>query len=546
MNLEDRLRDYLVEKASTLDVTPRLEAETRTSRSPRFALGLAAALTLLIVGVPLIFVVAGNDENEAVSATTSPATTAVVSTSAVSAAQQRFDAITEVSADGVLVPATFDSAHDADIPVPVQALTPVIDQAVEMGELVVELVGGEEMIAADVLVTGSNSESGVFSAQWVSSGAATGFPDRLCLAVVDGAVANSYCAATFGLSDTSVPVFPTATGVLHVASAEIPLEAAYVVLSSTDGSRIAQVPIAGSVLFAVEDGSYEMVAYDAGGKWLADWRVVAGRVGQSVAPLASCGETGPAQPAATHLAFYAECADGSLPFPIYRRADEPLTLQQSLEALLAGTASEEADRLLQTGFDALDRADEVMVSARINGDGIAVVSLLLDGSPWQPDTANWASSQLDLLLSPLFGTVFSHDDVRGLDMAGLCLPQVACDYVLTRVAWQGMLFENYGILSHDGCTPELAWFDPRRCTVAGALEGPMTSAVVARIIEDDTLRIRTGPDAAYTEIGGMPNGTALQVTNTFGVASDGDLWRLVDGGAQGIGWVHTYYLEVDE
>lgn len=169
---------------------------------------------------------------------------------------------------------------------------------------------------------------------------------------------------------------------------------------------------------------------------------------------ASCHDQEVFQPPNTAITFYAQCGGGpQVPYPIYRPGRTTPTLQQSLTALLAGTTPAENALGLYTGFDAVDEAG-VVVNVSIDPNGTAHIELLLDGAPWLPDTGAWTSDQLNSLLDPLWATVFATDNVTGLDMTTLCFEQVACDRIVTRAEWAGILFTNTGAFLHGGCTPE--------------------------------------------------------------------------------------------
>lgn len=257
----------------------------------------------------------------------------------------------------------------------------------------------------------------------------------------------------------------------------------------------------------------------------------------------SCDDMELTQAPDTALTFYAVCGgSGTVPFPVYRPGRTQPTLGRSLQALVDGTTPAERAVGLHTGFDGL--AGDIEVEAGIDADGIAHVALRKDGAPWLPDTASWSSDQLNSLIDPLWATVFAHDDVGGLDMTTLCFEQIACDRVVTRAEWAGMLFTNTGAFTHGGCTPELAWWHPERCTLGSALAAPTVAATVTGVTDDDVLNVRSGPGTEFFTIGELPVGAAVVATKEAAAAHDGGVWRLVDAAASAPGWVNEAFLDV--
>lgn len=260
---------------------------------------------------------------------------------------------------------------------------------------------------------------------------------------------------------------------------------------------------------------------------------------------ASCHDQEIFQPPDTAITFYAQCGGGpQIPYPIYRPGRTTPTLQQSLTALLAGTTPAEKALGLYTGFDAVDEAARVEVNASIDPNGTAHVEFLLDGTVWLPDTGGWTSDQLNSLLDPLWATVFATDAVTGLDMTTLCFEQVACDRIVTRAEWAGILFTNTGAFLHGGCTPELAWWYPNLCTLDGVLTQPTVAGTVANVAAGDTLNVRAGPGTEFFTNGELAPGATVSVTEEAAVATDGGIWRLVNSERGGAGWVNQAFLDI--
>jgi uncharacterized protein YgiM (DUF1202 family) len=267
---------------------------------------------------------------------------------------------------------------------------------------------------------------------------------------------------------------------------------------------------------------------------------------QSEPRAGSCADREISQPSDTALTFYAVCeGPQQAPYPIYRHpgGTRP-TLEQSVTALLAGTTSDEQAAGLYTGFDGIDEGKSADVSALINSNGVARVTLVVDGQRWVPDTAAWSSDQLLSLLDPLYATVFATPEVTALDMSSLCFEQVACNRIVTRAEWEGMLLTNTGTVLHDDCTPELAWTYPERCTIDGILAEPTVPATVTGVAQNDVLNLRSGPGAEYFVHGELDPGATVAVTTAADVAVDGGVWSLVDAGREGVGWVNAAFLDV--
>lgn len=259
----------------------------------------------------------------------------------------------------------------------------------------------------------------------------------------------------------------------------------------------------------------------------------------------TCADAEMSQPDGTALTFYALCAGPSgVPYPIYRPGRTMPTLEQSIVALLEGTTPAERAIGLHTGFDGLADAGDVDVIASIDDDGVAHVEMTIDGEPWIADTAAWSSSQLLSLLDPLHATVFATPEVTGLNMATFCFDQIACDRIVTRTEWEGMLLANTGTLFHGGCTPETAWWHPDRCTVDGILGQQTAPATVTGVADDDVLVIRSGPGTEYFQHGELTPGATVAATAAADLATDSGTWILVDGGSQGVGWVNAAFLDI--
>lgn len=259
----------------------------------------------------------------------------------------------------------------------------------------------------------------------------------------------------------------------------------------------------------------------------------------------SCYSTEISQPPDTVLTFYAQCGSGpQVPYPIYRPGRTTPTLEHSVAALLAGTTPAETALGLYAGFDAVEEADQVGVNASIDVDGTAHIQLLLEGTHWVPETGEWTSDQLNSLLDPLLATVFASGGVTGLDMTTLCFEQIACDGIVTRAEWAGILFTNTGALLHRGCTPELAWRYPDLCTLDGVLSQPIAAGTVANVADDDTLNVRAGPGIEFFIHGELAPGATLSVTKEAAIATDGGIWRLIDSPQSGAGWVNQAFLDI--
>jgi hypothetical protein len=265
----------------------------------------------------------------------------------------------------------------------------------------------------------------------------------------------------------------------------------------------------------------------------------------SVAATEPCS-SGPVEEPHSIVAFYALCSDSPfVPYPVFRPGSAQPDLHQAVTALVMGTTTLERASGVVTSFDTMLEPGETVVRASIGTDGVAQLEFIRDGAVWLPDTADWTSDQLIGLLDPLYATVFSISEVDGLDMSTLCMEQIACDQVMTRVQWEGMLFTNGGVLSTSGCNPLHAWLYPDTCTVDGIVAGGGESAVVTGIETDDVLRMRSGPGVEYFQIGDLVPGASVTATPEAAVADDGGTWRLVATSDGDAGWVNQAFLDID-
>jgi len=259
----------------------------------------------------------------------------------------------------------------------------------------------------------------------------------------------------------------------------------------------------------------------------------------------SCRDAELSPPPHTALTFYALCRDAPwVPYPMYRPGSTTPTLEQSVVALLAGTTPAENALGLYTGLDGVDGASQVDVNTSIDPNGTAHIALQLDGTPWLPATGEWTSNERNPLLDPLLATVFASDGVTGLDMTTLCFEQITCDRIVTRAEWAGTLFTNTGLLLHGDCTPEFARGYPDRCTLDGVLARPTVAGTVTNVNPDDSLKVRSGPGTEFFTLGELAPGATVAVTTEASVATDGGIWRLINSGQSGAGWVNEAFLDI--
>ena len=253
----------------------------------------------------------------------------------------------------------------------------------------------------------------------------------------------------------------------------------------------------------------------------------------------SCHDSDMVQPVNTVLAFYSVCDFdvGTELYPVYRRGQTPPTLSQSLMALVAGTTTEEQFFGLSTGFDVVDEADQIEITTEVDANGTARIDFRVAGERWDPGGRASTSAQLLSFLDPLHATVFRYPGVLGLDRSTLCWGESDCDGITSRVQWEASVFVNDGVLTHEGCTPELARWYPEQCTLEGVLAGSAWTAAVVNVAVGDTLEVRAGPGVEYFPVNELAPGATVQVTGESAVATDGGFWRLT-----GLGWVNAAFL----
>ncbi len=247
------------------------------------------------------------------------------------------------------------------------------------------------------------------------------------------------------------------------------------------------------------------------------------------------------QPSDTVLTHYAICNfdTGTWLYPVYRPGDETPTLEQALSALVVGMTPAERAFGLSTGFDFVPEADQIEVVAEIDADGIAHVDFRIGDERWDPGSRAGTSHQLFSFLDPLEATVFHHPEVLGLDRSTLCWGESACEGISSRATWEGMLLVNAGVLTHGGCSPELARWYPNQCTLEGVLAESALTATVADVPAGDTLNVRAGPGVEYFRTGELAPGAVVRVTDESALATDGGTWRLTE-----LGWVNASFLDL--
>lgn len=237
------------------------------------------------------------------------------------------------------------------------------------------------------------------------------------------------------------------------------------------------------------------------------------------------------------LAFFSLCQTepNSPPFPIYRKMEEPPSLQDKLEHLVRGARSYEIEDGLATGFDFVDERDEIDVVANVNSAGTATVDFRINGERWHPGSRASASAQYLSFMDPLEATVFSDAAVTGLDRSTLCWGESDCAGITSRETWEGMLFVNYGLL----CDPARAAMQDWGCT---ARDTTTYAADVVGVSTDDVLNMRSGPGVAYFKIGALQPTATVEVLENHRPAADGTLWRLVRNESGDVGWVNASFL----
>ena len=307
MSMEDRLRGYLAEKAETLDVTAGMTvAAPRPAQRRRVpAVVFAAVAALLVVGLPLIVLSLGSDRSDE-QGTVAASTTVTTAATSPSNALQRFNTITgtDVASDpeGILI-TSLPAPDAASVPEVIeQSLRPATSDDLALGESAWARLGEADR-STPLLLTAVNQESGAYTVQWVTAGSGD-VPDSLGIAIItrDETVAP-FCSAAFGVSGTALPVSGPTDGAFHIASNGLPLNTSYVLLTSEQAESALQKPVSGTVLFAVGDGQYSMVAYDSAGTELGRWSTVVGRPEGPTIATQWCSQRQPSAPAGTQLAF---------------------------------------------------------------------------------------------------------------------------------------------------------------------------------------------------------------------------------------------------
>jgi hypothetical protein len=243
------------------------------------------------------------------------------------------------------------------------------------------------------------------------------------------------------------------------------------------------------------------------------------------------------KPEGSVLFFYAQCAFGELQ-PVYRVADHPPSLQQALEAMVAGVTPEEEEFGLATGFDFVDGADQIKVEAAVSDDGFTTIDFRIGDERWHPGSLAGTSAQLISFFDPINAVVFSYPQVTELDRSNLCWGESGCRGVTTPAEWEMSLFLNPGVLLRGGCTHELAFWYPELCTVEGVLSQPTQPATVVDVADDDVLNVRAGPGAGYLQMDQLAPGAEVEVTSITATADDGAEWRLT-----ALGWVNARFLD---
>ncbi len=254
-------------------------------------------------------------------------------------------------------------------------------------------------------------------------------------------------------------------------------------------------------------------------------------------PRVPCGDEPLTQPPGTVLAFYAQCDAGFDLYPVYRSADRPPTLEESVALLVAGTTPAEQAFGLRTGFDDVEERDQIEVRVTVTAVGIARIDFSIDGAAWQPGPMASTSHQLSSFLEPLEATVFQHGAVSGIDPATIAWGESGLSETVLRQDWEAMLFLNDDIPGGTGCTPELAMWYPDDCTLDGIVARGTVRVPVTGVATDDVLNVRAGPAADYPVVAELAPIATVAATSETRVASDGGTWRLTDQG-----WVNEAYI----
>lgn len=243
------------------------------------------------------------------------------------------------------------------------------------------------------------------------------------------------------------------------------------------------------------------------------------------------------------LAFFAKCPapGGEILLPVYQPGAESLSLVDSMQALVGGTAAPEQAVGLFTGFDDVEERSAIEVVVTIDNAGTVTLDFLIGGERWNPGTRAGTSHQLLSFLEPVEATLFHHPEVTGLDRTTLCWGELGCVGVITRTSWQGEVFLNQGVLLHRGCDLEKASY-LRQCTLEGVES--LSRATVVDVAEGDTLNVRAGPGPGYFVITDLAPGTQVEALDASGTAVDGGRWQLIRIPDAEAGWVNESFLEI--
>ncbi len=254
-------------------------------------------------------------------------------------------------------------------------------------------------------------------------------------------------------------------------------------------------------------------------------------------PLQGCFNSEPVKPEGSVLFFFAQCAFDELQ-PVYRVADQPPTLQEALEAMVAGVTPEEEEFGLATGFDFVDDAEQIKVEVAIDEDGFTTIDFRIGDQRWHPGSLAGTSAQLFSFFDPIAAVVFSYPQVTELDRSTLCWGESGCGGITTPAEWEMSLFLDPGVLLRGGCTHELASWYPELCTFEGVLSQLTQSATVVDVADDDVLNVRAGPGAGYLRIEQLAPGAEVEITSIAATVDDGAQWRLT-----ALGWVNARFLD---
>ncbi len=241
----------------------------------------------------------------------------------------------------------------------------------------------------------------------------------------------------------------------------------------------------------------------------------------------------------SHLAFFAVCGfDYSGLRPVYRSSDDFLTLDESLDLLVAGTTQPEQDSGLGTGFDQTADPSAIEVETSLQ-DGTLAIAFTLDGDPWNLGPLTATAYQLFTFLDPLYATVFAFPEVKAIDLSETCWGEMGCGISVSRWDWEGSLLLNEGVLLHRECTYEVAYQGDDRCTVAGQSSIGTATVVVA---PGDDLNVRVAPSTDAETWATLGPNVTIDVLEPSEISADGGLWRLIKLPGQEVGWVNAAYL----